>query len=486
MTRGHQFAGLVFVLLLGWLAGGLLSPPGPRLLAGPRPPFGQPVQYFPTPEPPLAGSNPAPRPAPAPVPAPAPGPAPAPCLDTPNAPGPVPELPDEPPVPVVKIHVRVPASAAAGQDLEYHLCVENCSQAAAHHVLVRNPLPANARFVRANPEPTSREPELQWQLGTLAACACREIVLVLSPTGTGDVQDCARVQFEYGQCVSTKITGAPANPAPNPPVRPAPLPAGKPALSIQKHGPAQAMLYDALNYQLVVTNTGNAEATGVAVIDTLPAGLEPSSGKNPLTWNLGTLAAGQSRTMDYQVVAKTAGRLCNHAVVTAAGGLRQEAESCVTVREAKLNLTMTGPAQRYVNLPATYQLTVSNTGTVSIPQVLITNPLPIDSVFVSANGGGLLTGNQVQWSIGTLDAGKSRTVELVLRAQNPGAFCNRATATADRGLVSSAEVCTRFTGQPGLQIGVEDTVDPVEVGGETRYVITIFNQGTRAVTRLVV
>src|SRR5437660_6918929 len=74
---------------------------------------------------------------------------------------------EDPPTPAVAIRMRVPASGAVGQDLDYRIIVENTSLAAAHHVLVRNPVPANARFVRASPEPAVRDPELQWRLGTL-------------------------------------------------------------------------------------------------------------------------------------------------------------------------------------------------------------------------------------------------------------------------------------------------------------------------------
>ena len=67
--------------------------------------------------------------------------------------------PVDPPTPVVKIRVRVPATALANEEIEYRIGVENTSSAAAaHHVSVHNPLPANARFVRAEPEPAAREP----------------------------------------------------------------------------------------------------------------------------------------------------------------------------------------------------------------------------------------------------------------------------------------------------------------------------------------
>ncbi|HEV2947394.1 MAG TPA: hypothetical protein VGX70_08455, partial [Gemmataceae bacterium] len=264
----------------------------------------QPGQIPQTPEPPLADQRPQnvpglqPRILTAPVPLPPSGPD---------------FYHEDPPTPVVALRIRVPSTAAAGQDLEYRICIENLSAAPAHHVIVRNPVPANARFVRANPEPSSKEPELIWNLGTLAGCACKEIVLVLSPTGTGDIQDCARVQFEHGQCVTTRIA--------------------KPAISVRKTGPTQAVLNAVLNYQLTVTNTGSTELTGIVLSDKLPAGLVHSSGQRDLTWNLGNLTPGQSRVVDYQVTAAAAGSLRNKASATATGGVRDEIEHEVVVSE---------------------------------------------------------------------------------------------------------------------------------------------------------
>src|SRR5207302_3637162 len=144
-----------------------------------------------------------------------------------------------------------------------------------------NALPGNARFVRATPEPSTRTPELRWDLGTLPGGARREITLVLAPTGGEEVNNCARIQFEHGQCVRTRLT--------------------RPALEVRKEGPAEAILYDSLSYKVTVTNTGGADATRIVLTDILPVGLEHASGKNRLTWALGTLASGQSRMVEYQV-----------------------------------------------------------------------------------------------------------------------------------------------------------------------------------------
>src|SRR5688500_6515929 len=75
-------------------------------------------------------------------------------------------LPKDPPPPVVKLKVRVPAFSEPGQPILYCICIENCSPSEAHHVVVKNALPSNAKFVKAEPKPSKEGPELQWNLGT--------------------------------------------------------------------------------------------------------------------------------------------------------------------------------------------------------------------------------------------------------------------------------------------------------------------------------
>lgn len=374
----------------------------------------------------------------------------------------------DPSVPTVLIQVRAPATVAAGKEIEYRLLVRNVSQAAAHHVIVRNPVPAHARLVRSTPEPSAREPELLWQLGTLTGGGQREIVLVLAPTGTDEVRNCARVQFEHGQCVTTQVA--------------------RPSISLRKVGPAQAVLYDFLRYQLSVTNTGAVEVTGVELRDQLPQGLEIPNRKpeeRNLIWALGTLAPGQTRTVEYQAIAKAVGSFRNLAVATADGGLRTEAASTVAVTEPKLTLQINGPTRGYINHPATYVLTVTNTGSAPLGNVTLTCPLPAPFTFVSASERGLLSGGQVQWLLGSLAPEASRSVTLVVRAGATGRHCLKPAVLADRGQKAEEELCTEFGGAAALLLKVTDTVDPVEVGAATSYVITVVNQGMVPATGVV-
>jgi uncharacterized repeat protein (TIGR01451 family) len=223
---------------------------------------------------------------------------------------------------------------------------------------------------------------------------------VLAPTDGCDVKNCARVQFEHGQCVTTRIVRA--APAPLVPVPGAPGTAEPPTAEPQ------------------------------------PPAKEPSP------------------------------RL----VPTPKGG------------ETKLGLKITGPKQQYANLPARYQITVSNTGTTAATNVAIANPLPPGTTLVNAGSGGRFHANQVAWLLGDLEPGVSRTVQLVLRAEKAGQVCNRANAQADNGLKVEAEACTDFKGLSALALDVDDSVDPLPVGKDTAYTITVTNQGTADVTNI--
>src|SRR5262245_53693311 len=302
----------------------------------------------------------------------------------------------DPPTPAVNLRVRVPATIAAGQEIEYHIYIKNTSSASAHHVTVHNPVPEHARFVRSSPEPTLREPDLQWRFGTLNAGEKKEITLVLLPADGAEINNCARVQFEHGQCVRTKIS--------------------RPTLQIRKEGPTQANLNDTVSFRITVTNTSDVAAANVLLADVLPSGLQHASNKDRLSWIIGKLNPGESRSVDYQLTAKSKGKWCNKAIASADGGVREEAESCVTVVEAKLKVSAFGPVKGYLQTPVRYAVTVSNEGTAELVEVHVAATLPAELSFVSASAGGQAADKQVLWTTETLDPGATRTLELVVIA----------------------------------------------------------------------
>lgn len=381
-------------------------------------------------------------------------------------------------VPAVGIRVRVPASTEPDRDLTYRFFVENSSRSAAHHVTARVTVPpVAARYVRADPEPDDRTATYIWKLGTLQAGERREITLVVQPTGDDDLSCCARVQFEHGQCVRTRVARGKSA------VAAAPPPPGKPALDVRVNAPGEAALYDSLTYKVEVVNRGRATARNVVLRHTLPAEMSSlnskpaATGDNPLVWTLGDLAAGETRTVECQLAAKQAGRLASSVVAVADGDLKQEATHTVRIGKPGLSVVKTGPKQRGIGRPTTYDITVANTGDLPATNVQVADELPTGIEFVSASVGGRFEAGKVRWSIGTVPAGSRYTVRLVVRSRQAGTFKNVCTVSADRGLTEQARTETRFEAVGGLLIELEKDRDPVEVGQEAFISVRVRNAG---------
>ena len=160
-----------------------------------------------------------------------------------------------PATPVVQIRVVAPSTIANGQEIVYRINVENRSQAQANMVRVRAPIFKDAPLLKSTPEPTSREKDLVWELGNLEAGAKREITVVLVPSATTtEVKMCARVSFEHGQCVTTKLA--------------------KPTLALKQTGSEEGVLFDPVTYRIEITNSGAVEVPNVRLTKILSDGLE--------------------------------------------------------------------------------------------------------------------------------------------------------------------------------------------------------------------
>jgi uncharacterized repeat protein (TIGR01451 family) len=444
IARGPS-AKRALVFLTGLLAAAAVAFPGPGLA---QPVWTRSRQYQ-SPEPPLADG-------------------PVPLATTPGAGFTRPV--EHPETPVVGINVGYPLSVNPGRDLEYRIVVENRSRSDAFHVKVRVPVPTNSTYKSALPPPTARPTsgEIVWDLETLKGGARRELTLVVEPTTGDEVACCARVSFEHGECVRTKIA--------------------KPALRIRTTGPERAKQYEVLAYTIEVTNGGASEARDVVLSEELPPGLDYSESipsvsgdKNPLVWQLGTLAPGATRRIVLKVIPMQMGSLLLKASVTAAGGIKaiEGNLSRVLVGDARLSLIMTGPVQRSLDLPATYLLTVSNTGATPATNVELRDLLfPRDNVrsrmeFVGASDDGKLVGNDVRWVLGTLTPGSRRTVSMQVRLveadRRPGEFENLAKVSAEGGLSDSATAKTRFVPAVGMALDIEKQSDPIAVNKTTSF-----------------
>jgi uncharacterized repeat protein (TIGR01451 family) len=362
-----------------------------------------------------------------------------------------------------------PASALVGDTLTYELHVSNPGEVSAENVVVTDSLPAGLTFVDAAPAAQARGQELTWQLGSLGAGESRMLTVMATADRTGTFVNPAAVRADDGLTANAQATTT----------------IGAAALAVTKNAPAEVMLCEMIDYEIIITNTGNADATNVVLDEALPDGLLTENGNRRITSRMDVLPAGESRTVRFRAQAQRTGTFNNTVTVNADRGLSASDSASTVVRQPILEVTKMAPATRFLNQSVTYTITVENTGDAPARNTMLVDDLPAGVTFVSADHGGQARGGHVNWDLGTLNPGDSVTVEAVVRANHLGTLTNSATARADCA-EDSAVATTEIVGIPALLLECIDVSDPIAVGDEETYVITVTNQGTAMATDLII
>ena len=257
----------------------------------------------------------------------------------------------------------------------------------------------------------------------------------------------------------------------------------RPKLVVIKSGPAEANLNDALSYRLEVRNAGNASAQTVVLRDVLPEGLEAVGGKDALTWDLGT--SRPARRSRRNIGAGPQDRLV---VQQGDGdGVRRLQRGGAELRPCRRGPAATGAE-------GTGKGRGESAGVLSVDgqqsrhgplaNVQLDDALPLRASLLSVSDGGRQVGAQVQWQLGRLGVNERRTVQMVLSVPEAGEVIDRTTASADRFDKVSAETKALFEGITGLTAEVAVKNNPLELGAETTYLVTVHNQGNAPATHV--
>ena len=359
---------------------------------------------------------------------------------------------------VVRIDRSAPKQVISGADFDYTIKLINLSKADLTGVKLREKLVTNLELVGTNPKSTIAGNTLEWIVGDLKAGESKLFTVRGKAQKPGQVVGCASVVFDMPE-VCLAITAV------------------QPSLEIVKTGPAEAILCDTIPYKITVKNNGSGVACNVMVKDDLPEGLATLDGKKAVAFNAGNLNPGEARDFTFTAKAEKKGKYSNAATASADGGLMANSTPVSTlVVNPELKVDKTGPAMRYMGRPGTYEIVVSNTGDGEARNTVLTDTIPATTTLVSAEGANV-TGSSVTWALGTIKPGESKKVALTLKFNEVGAVRNVATATAYCA-TASGSAATEVSGIAAILLECVDLSDPIEVGANVTYRITVTNQGS--------
>ena len=311
-----------------------------------------------------------------------------------------------------------------GTEVTFTIEVTNNGDGPAFNAAVVDTVPAGLTVVSSDPAATvADDGTLNWTIAQLDAGASTSFTITATSAASGD----------YANTVDVTVLGATVSAE-------ASVRANTPAVTLAKSGGSVMYTDGERDYDLVVTNTGEADLTGVVITDTLPSGLSyvssTSSGTHAagvVTWNITQLAIGDSTTLTVRLRGDTVGTYTNTAAVTTTEGATATATFDIEVLAAAGASLQISDSNDPVGVgeQTTYTVRVTNQGDdAAVTNVSITVTIPDEFTIVSA-GDGVIAGQRVTFDPDDIAVGGEVTYTITVEATDDGDVVASATLTYD-------------------------------------------------------
>ncbi|WP_337968883.1 gliding motility-associated C-terminal domain-containing protein [uncultured Flavobacterium sp.] len=281
----------------------------------------------------------------------------------------------------------------------------------------------------------------------------------------------------------------------------------------------------AVTFEIVVTNSGPQNVTGVEVTDLLPSGYTYNSftatkgayDKTTGKWNIGSLLNGDSQTLQLTATVNATGNYINIAEVTASSlpdpnstpnnGVPTEddyATATVTPTQAVADLSLTkavvgGNLSPIFGATVTFEITVKNSGPQAATGVRVKDLLPngYEYIVYSSTTGQYFDTTGI-WDVGTIANGGSESLLISAKVNNTGDYHNVAEVYASNEFDPDSTPNNNVDGEDDISSVVTTPVPAVAdlsieksvvnnnltppVGSQISFSITVTNSGPSMAT----
>jgi hypothetical protein len=368
--------------------------------------------------------------------------------------------------PILSVETVGPRRITVGKEAVYQLQLVNAGEVAAEEVVVHVNLPqwadvlgsdTSAGSVQIGSAPDGARP-LAWRVGQVNPASRERMALRLVPRESRP--------FDLGVRWDYKPAAAQAM-----------IEVQEPKLAMHLEGPREVLYGRKELFALKLANAGTGDAESV-VITLLPVG---TGDNQPATHRLGTLPAGQEKTIEVELTARQTGDLLIQVEARGDNGVQAALAEKVLVRRAGLQLDVAGPQVQFVNAVAAYRVRVSNPGNAPARNLRLALTLPTGAKYLSGvDGARQEPGGKVQWLVDSVGPASEQVFVVKCQLSMAGPARLDAVCQADDELSATAAAATRVDAVADLALDVKDPSGPVAVGEDVVYEIRIRNRGTKA------
>jgi uncharacterized repeat protein (TIGR01451 family) len=222
---------------------------------------------------------------------------------------------------------------------------------------------------------------------------------------------------------------------------------------------------------------------GVRLEVDVPSHLKHESGESELELNIGDIRPNDTFRSTFNAAAVQPGQSACPLRAVNEDGVQAQSQFSVDVRAPQLAATITGPARRYLERQATYQIVVSNTGTAVARNMSFDVHLPVGLKFVSVDipqARYFPESHSIALGLGELNPGASGAFNVTVLPVELGPQNVRVNATGELGIAAEAKGQMVVEGLSELAFTLGQDNGTVEVGAITTYSVQISNVGNQS------
>ncbi len=153
-------------------------------------------------------------------------------------------------------------------------------------------------------------------------------------------------------------------------------------------------------------------------------------------------------------------------------------------RAPVLTIECNAPDAVLISRPVKVCLTVKNTGDAPDELVTVKLSVPTGAVFTRSNGETNAAARRVVWNISNLAPGSNKRLCADFHAQQPGSLTFESSASGVVAQLVETWCATSVSGIPAVLFEVIDIDDPIEVGQQDIYELSVINQGSTTLTNV--
>ncbi len=379
------------------------------------------------------------------------------------------DAPRGPQRPELKIEKVAPPNATLGQPMVYTIVIRNVGESAANSVVVEDQVPKGTSLSGTIPRAELTGKKLIWRLGTIKPGEQKEISVKVVPVAEGQVGSVATVNFQAEIASRTTVAS--------------------PKLSMKLTAQPQVRLGETVQLNFQITNNGTVDAHRVVLRNLIPENMKaPDVAERDLEFEVGTLAAGKTQSVQLPLVTTRPGKVSNKAVLSTDGATAAEAQVDINVIGQLIGLTRQGQTNWFVGRPIEFENQLINNSLSATANTVVVESLPGTVEFVSATEGGRFDARQrtVTWHVPHLDPQQSLSLKIRVVPKAIGNHAGSVQVTENGRKGAATDYQFRAIGAAVLHVEFVEKSEAYSKGEQVKVRMQVRNKGSGAASNVAV